>query len=73
MEFERILHATRGQLLGQTRTQLCQVSIDLRCIAKRQLLFGIGGGSLAETYIVLRGEPVPPRFELSSLCRRASN
>jgi len=35
MKFERVLYPTRGQLLRQTRANLCQVSIDLRCVAKR--------------------------------------
>src|SRR5712692_1111131 len=67
MKLEWILHATCGQLLRQTRAEFCQVGIHLRCVAKRQLLFSIGGGSLAESYVVLRREPVPARFELCPL------
>src|SRR5258708_10596346 len=64
MKFERIRHTTRGQLLIQPRAELCQVRIHPRCIAKRQLLLRIGGGSFAEGYVVLRRKPVPARFEL---------
>ena len=67
MKFERVLYPTRGQLLRQTHANLCQVSIDLRCVAKRQLLFSIGGGSFAEVYVLLRGELVPARPELCPL------
>src|SRR5260370_29110502 len=73
MKFERIRHTTRGQLLIQTRAELCQVRIHPRCIAKRQLLLRIGGGSFAEGYVVLRGEPVPARLELCPLRERARN
>src|SRR5258708_34879375 len=67
MKFERIRHTTRGQLLIQTRAELCQVRIHPRCIAKRQLLLRIGGGSFAEGYVVLRRKPVPARLELCPL------
>ena len=73
MKFERILHAARGQLLRQTRTQLCQVSIDFRCVAKRQLLFRICGRSLAKGDVLLWRKLIPARFERSSLRRHAWN
>ena len=67
MELEGILHAAGRQLLRQTRTQLCQVSIHLRCVAKRQLLFRIGGRSLAKGDVLLWGELVPAWFKRGSL------
>src|SRR5258708_34946702 len=73
MKFEWILHAARGQLLRQTRPQLRQVSIDLRCVAKRQLLFRLRGGALAEIDVVLGGEPVPARLEWCPLRRCLRN
>ncbi len=73
MKFEWILHAARGQLLRQARAQLCQVSIHLRRVAKRQLLFRIGGGSLAEGNVVLWRKPVPAWLKGSSLPRCAGN
>ena len=73
MKFEGVLHSTRGQLLRQPRAQLCQVSIDSWGIAKRQLLFRIGGSSLAEGDVVLGRKLVPARFELRPLRRRTRN
>src|SRR6266849_4285908 len=73
VKFERILHAARGQLLRQPRAQFCQVSIDLRRVAKRQLLLSTRGSPLAKGYVILRRKPVPARFELSPLRRRVRN
>src|SRR6267154_1133241 len=67
MKFERVLHPTRGQFLRQTRANLCQVSIDLRSVAMRKLLFSLGGSSFAEAYILVRGELVPARPKLCPL------